>query len=94
MIAATWVGLVAGTLTTVAVIPQLVKTWRTRHARDLSLWQQLILIAGMACWLWYGIVVRDLPLIAANSISLFCYLLLLGMKICYDRADKSQHRDY
>jgi MtN3 and saliva related transmembrane protein len=91
---ATGIGLVAGALTTVAVIPQLIKTWRTRHARDLSIWQQLILITGMACWLWYGLLVNDLPLIMANMVSLFCYLLLLGMKICFDRADKMRNHDY
>jgi len=94
MIAATAIGLVAGALTTFAVIPQLIKTWRTRHARDLSLWQQLILILGMSCWLWYGLLVNDLPLIMANMVSLCCYLLLLGMKICFDRADKMRNRDY
>jgi MtN3 and saliva related transmembrane protein len=78
----------------VAVIPQLIKTWKTRHARDLSLWQQLILITGMAFWLWYGLLVCDMPLIIANSVSLLCYVVLLGMKICFDRADKQQIRDY
>jgi len=94
MMAATGIGLVAGALTTVAVIPQLIKTWRTRHARDLSLWQQLILILGMSCWLWYGLLVNDLPLIMANMVSLLCYLFLLSMKICFDRADKMRNRDY
>lgn len=80
----TGIGLLAGFLTSTAVIPQLVRTWRTRHARDISIWQPLILIMGMLLWLLYGIMLGDLPLIAANAFSISCYLLLLGMKVYYD----------
>lgn len=82
---ATWIGLAAGFLTSIAVIPQVVRTWQTKHARDISIWQPLILIAGMLLWLFYGLILDDLPLIAANSFSISCYLVLLGMKIVYDR---------
>lgn len=82
---ATWIGLAAGFLTSVAVIPQVVRTWRIKHARDISIWQPLILIAGMLLWLLYGLMLNDLPLIAANVFSVSCYLVLLVMKIVYDR---------
>lgn len=82
---ATWIGLAAGFFTSVAVIPQVVRTWRTKHARDISIWQPLILILGMLLWLVYGLLLHDLPLIAANSFSISCYLVLLGMKIFFDR---------
>ncbi len=85
----TWIGLVAGFLTSIAVIPQVVRTWRTKHARDISIWQPLILIIGMLLWLIYGLLLNDLPLIAANSFSISCYLVLLGMKIFFDRRAKS-----
>ena len=81
----TWLGLAAGFLTSVAVIPQVVRTWRIKHARDISIWQPLILIAGMSLWFCYGLLLADLPLIVANSFSIACYLLLLAMKIVYDR---------
>jgi len=90
----TWVGLMAGSITSLAVVPQLIKTWRTKHARDLSFWQQVILIIGMFLWLIYGIVLNDTPLIAANAFSLFCYGGLLTLKIIYDRADKQRFNDY
>lgn len=85
---ATWYGLAAGFLTSIAVIPQVVRTWRIKHARDISIWQPLILIAGMILWLIYGLLLRDLPLIAANAFSISCYLVLLGMKIVYDRRER------
>lgn len=89
---ATWIGSAGGFLTSVAVIPQVVRTWRTKHARDISIWQPLILIAGMLLWLIYGVLLHDLPLIAANSFSLCCYLFLLGMKIVYDRRGRADSR--
>jgi len=85
---ATWIGLAAAFLTSIAVIPQVVRTWRTKHARDISIWQPLLLIVGMLLWLIYGVLLHDLPLIAANSFSISCYLLLLGMKIVFDRRER------
>ncbi|NJD91723.1 MAG: hypothetical protein FIA91_09445 [Geobacter sp.] len=81
-------GLFAGFLTSVAVLPQVVRTWRRKHAQDISIWQPLILITGMALWLAYGVLINDLPLIVANTFSIACYLLLLLLKIVYDRRER------
>jgi MtN3 and saliva related transmembrane protein len=77
----TWVGLVAGLLTSIAALPQVVKTWRSRHAQDLSIWQPLLLSVGIALWLIYGMLIADIPLILANIIPLVCNLLLTVMKL-------------
>lgn len=84
---ATTIGLVAGTLTSIAAIPQVVQTYRTRHARDISIWQPLLLTIGVALWMIYGILIRDLPLIVANITPLLCNALLTGMKLQYGRND-------
>jgi len=91
---ATNIGLVAGALTSIAVIPQVVKTYRTRHARDISIWQPLLLDLGMILWLIYGILLRDLPLILANAFSIICNTLLIGMKIYFKDGDNSSRNDY
>lgn len=80
---ATILGLVAGTLTSIAAIPQVAKTLRTRHARDISIWQPLLLAFGVALWMVYGIIIHDLPLILANIIPLICNALLTGLKLHY-----------
>jgi MtN3 and saliva related transmembrane protein len=82
-ISVTHIGLVAGALTSFAAVPQVVKTWRTGHARDISIWQPVLLTVGMALWLVYGIALDDLPLICANTFSMACYVLLIVMKIRY-----------
>lgn len=85
----TTIGLVAGTLTSLAAIPQVVKTLRSRHVRDISVWQPLLLSIGVALWMIYGILISDLPLILANIIPLACNLLLTGMKIYYGKNDNT-----
>ena len=79
----TTLGLVAGTLTSIAAIPQLVKILRTRHARDISVWQPLLLAFGVALWLIYGILIHDTPLILANIVPLACNVMLTLLKLRY-----------
>lgn len=81
----TTIGLVAGSITSVAAIPQVIKTLRTRHARDISIWQPLLLAIGVALWMVYGILIHDQPLILANIVPLICNLLLVVMKLYFDR---------
>lgn len=90
---ATAIGLIAGALTSFAAVPQVLRTWRTRHARDISIWQPVILTVGMFLWLAYGLLLKDIPLIVANLFSIVCSLVLIGMKIVFDRTDKLRWRD-
>jgi MtN3 and saliva related transmembrane protein len=82
-----YVGLIAGALTSGAAIPQVLLTYRTKHARDLSMWQLVLLDLGMLLWLIYGIFLNDLPLIFANIFSLVCYTALISMKLSYARRE-------
>jgi MtN3 and saliva related transmembrane protein len=83
----TTLGLMSGFLTSIAAIPQVVKTIRTRHARDISIWQPLLLATGVALWMFYGILIDNLPLILANIVPLICNSMLTGLKLYYDRHD-------
>lgn len=84
---ATQLGLLAGILTSCAAIPQVVRAHRTRHVRDISIWQPVLLVAGMVLWLIYGILIHDLPLIVANVFSLSCNILLIIMKLVYGKRE-------
>lgn len=84
-----WVGLSAGFLTSGAAIPQVAKTYRTKHARDLSMCQLVLLDLGMLLWLVYGASIGDLPLVLANTFSICCYTGLIGMKLNYDRRESA-----
>ena len=80
----TLTGLVAGGITSMAAIPQVIKTLRTRHTRDISIWQPLLLSLGVALWMVYGILIGDLPLILANILPLACNITLCVLKLYYD----------
>lgn len=73
-------GLVAGALTTIAFLPQVVKTWKSRSAKDLSLSMFSIFTLGVGLWLIYGILDNNVPVIAANLITLMLAATLLVFK--------------
>ena len=78
-------GLVAGALTTVAFVPQIVRILRTRRAYDISWWLFGILAAGSTLWLWYGIRLESLPLIVTNVVTLSLQLAIFWLKWRYGR---------
>lgn len=75
------VGLIAASLTTFAFLPQTIKTWRTKRTKDISLPMYATFIFGMFLWLYYGYVIKSLPLIAGNIVSLIFAVPVLFMKI-------------
>jgi len=75
------IGLMAGALTTVAFVPQVLKTWRSGRAHDLSLTMLLTFNAGVALWLIYGLVMRATPIVIANAVTLALSLTMLGLKL-------------
>ncbi len=83
MTAVTALGIAAGTLTTIAFVPQVLKAWRSRSTRDVSLAMFLTLCTGVVLWLIYGILVEDLPLILANGVTLCLAGTILVLKLRY-----------
>ena len=73
-------GLVAGVLTTAAWLPQIARTWRSRSADDLSWPYLLVFSAGVSLWLLYGVLSDDVPVLAANAVTIVLVALLLGLK--------------
>ena len=76
-------GLVAAFLTTISFVPQVLKIWRTRHTKDISLKMFVIYTAGVFLWLVYGLMLGDLPLILSNIITFVLTLSILIMKLRY-----------
>ena len=77
----TALGLLAGSLTTIAFLPQVIRTWRTRSTADISLVMFLILCTGIALWLVYGLIRGDWPVIIANGFTLVLASTILIFKI-------------
>lgn len=77
------IGLLGAAGTTFAFLPQSIKAIKTRHTKDLSLAMLVMMEAGIICWLIYGILDYDIPIIAANSVSIFFMTVTLWLKIKY-----------
>lgn len=75
------IGLVAGLLTTVAFVPQVIKTWKSKSARDLSLVMFSLFCLGVFLWTIYGIMINQLPIILWNIITLILASVILFFKI-------------
>ncbi len=78
-------GLLAGALTTIAFVPQLLKLYATKSGKDVSARMFLIFSTGVMLWLVYGILIRSAPITIANSLTLLMSLIILALKLRYSR---------
>jgi MtN3 and saliva related transmembrane protein len=79
------IGYTAGFLTTFSFLPQVIKAYRTRSCADLSWPWLVVFVVGLSLWLTYGVILKNWPMILANSITLsFCFVLV-WLKFRYER---------
>ena len=76
-------GYFAAILTTLAFLPQLLKTITTKKAEDVSLLTLIMFLTGVGSWIIYGIKIDSLPILAANAITFLLNLLILFFKLKY-----------
>lgn len=77
----TLIGYGAGITTAIALLPQVMKSWQTKSTQDISLSWTLIYTFSMILWVVYGILLRQVPMMATLSIELLLYVILLTLKI-------------
>jgi MtN3 and saliva related transmembrane protein len=87
------IGLIAGLLTTTAFIPQVWKIYRTKSGKDVSARMFSLLSAGIVLWLIYGILVRSVPLILTNAVTLALSLAIIALKIRYRQRPRGEVQD-
>ena len=73
----------AGFLVAVALSPQVIKAWKTKSTKDISILWNLILMLGVALWAVYGIINKILPLSIFASIEFLMVFSLLALKLKY-----------
>ena len=78
-------GYFAAILTTVAFLPQLIKTLITKKAEDVSLITLLMFITGLIFWIIYGYKISSVPILAANIITFILNFLILISKIYFSK---------
>lgn len=78
-------GMTAGTISSITFLPQVIKTWKSRSAKDISIWMLLFVTSSVILWLIYGIFLESIPIIYTNSAVLLMSLILLYFKWSFDR---------
>ena len=78
-------GYFAAILTTLAFLPQLIKTLRTKKAEDVSLITLLMFLTGVLSWIIYGYKISSTPILIANIITFILNLLILIFKITFSK---------
>lgn len=78
MILENLIGITAGILTSISMLPQLLKVIKEKNVEDLSLPMIIILITGLSLWVWYGIIKNELPIIISNAFAVLVNLFLLS----------------
>jgi MtN3 and saliva related transmembrane protein len=73
-------GYIAGSCTTCSFLPQVFRTWRTKSCHDLSWGMLLIFASGIFFWFIYGILIKEMPIILANAVTLILVLIIVFLK--------------
>ena len=84
-------GLIAGSLTTAAFVPQLLKVWRSKSANDISYVMFIMFIIGILLWEVYGWGIHSLPVILFNVITFFLGLAILILKFIFEKTTLSNN---
>jgi len=79
----TLIGLIAATLTTLSFVPQVIRTWKMKETRDISLSMFMMLAVGIILWTVYGFIIQDLPVILANCVSFILTVIIISFKLKY-----------
>lgn len=83
------IGLIAGFITTLGYVPQVVKGYRSKSMEDVSIYMPSILMLGLGLWMIYGIIRGDIPIIFWNAIAVVLNAFIILMKIRYGKQKKN-----
>ena len=78
-----YVGIAAGILTAVSLLPQLIKIIKEKKANSISFGMLAVLLAGLCVWIVYGVLKKDYPIIVTNSFSLLTNIVMVVLTIKY-----------
>lgn len=79
----TIIGLTAAAVSTISLLPQLVKAWKTKSTKDISFLTFSLFCIGILLWFVYGLILQDLPIIVANFFGFILGLIILMFKVKY-----------
>jgi MtN3 and saliva related transmembrane protein len=82
------IGAIAGTLTTISFVPQVMRVFKTKQTRDISMTMMLLFSLGVAMWVAFGYLVDSMPVVWTNAMTLVLALTIVAAKVRFDRSPK------
>jgi len=82
------IGILAGVLILSGWVPQILKGYRTKKLTDVSSYLMILIFAGAVLWLVYGMALDDVYIIGVNLAAMVLTMIVLSMKLKYERAPK------
>lgn len=79
------IGLIAGVLTSIAALPQIIKVIKEKDAQNVAPFMYLVLLAGNATWCYYGFLLKDIPIMATNAFSVILDITMLILNYKYTK---------
>jgi MtN3 and saliva related transmembrane protein len=79
----TLIGIIAATCTSSTFLPQVIKSYRSKSTKELSLGMMLLMLFGVSLWVIYGVIKKDVAILYAQTVAFFFTSLLLVLKIKY-----------
>ena len=79
------IGLLAGGLTTLSFLPQVIHVFKTRSTKDISLGMYLLFCTGVSLWIVYSLAINSIAVLLANVATLFLAGAVLVMKLIFSR---------
>jgi len=83
------IGIVAGILILSGWVPQIVRGYKTKRLNDVSAYLMILIFAGAALWLVYGIALDDVYIMGVNLAAMVLTMIVLSMKLKYEKAART-----
>lgn len=77
------IGFIAGALTTISFLPQVIRSWKLKETRDFSFLMLILFCSGIFLWIIYGFGVDSIPIILANVVTIILIMILIMLKLKY-----------
>ncbi len=75
------IGFIAGILVAISLVPQVVKSWKTKSTKDIALFWSIVNLSGQILWIVYGVYVGSVSLVVMSSITLIMNIFMIGLKL-------------
>ena len=83
------IGTIAGILILSGWVPQILKGYKTKKLNDVSAYLMILIFAGAALWLIYGIALDDIYIMGVNLAAMVLTMIVLSMKLKYEQATQT-----